>query len=157
MISVKGVNHLFISTGASYNSAGRYVFNLKESIKDVIGVKVRSAIVGWWSTANPANTDDDFNYSFFIIKSDILNGTKNPGFINGTPNSFVFVIPNESSNAVSIARTTSSDIFWFANKHTINGCWFELWTNQGNIIESRVNDETPWMYAVEMEFLIKDD
>jgi hypothetical protein len=142
---IQTVKHTFITKFAYSNSNGRFTFEFREPIRNVVGAKVRSVYICNFSTINNSQT--------YYLRVDCIFGSRDTSYINTKPDLVAMVIPNAPQIAGQpIFSRDASDGYIHCFERYLHNCWFELLDDTLTTINPLDNG---WYFTVELEFLIK--
>jgi len=138
------LSHTFVSSAAQINIGGRFLFNFREPIRNVVAAKLKSCTIGNFATIGAS-------YIYFL-RTDCMYGSRDCGYFNGKPDKVVFSIPNcPAYNGQPISRTNTDEEFVQYYEGYIMGIWFEILDQNGQIINP---PDVGWSFTVELELKI---
>jgi hypothetical protein len=125
--------------------AGRFEFNWREPIIDIISLKLKKVIIANFATIG--------NSPYYCLRTDCIALTRGTSTINGAPSQIVAMIPNTPQTAggpIEISEEDDSESF--TSLSILHNLWFELLDANGLIINP---PDLGWSFAVELQLVVK--
>jgi hypothetical protein len=141
---IQRVVHTFQTSYAVSNAGGRFNFEFREPVHNIVGARVKGCIIRNFSSIGSSQT--------YYLKTDCIFGSRDTSYFNTKPNQIAMVIPyNPAIAGQPIYRLDDSDGFIHCYPRFLQNCWFELYNDIGTIQNPA---DAGWYFTVELEFLI---
>lgn len=144
-MSCRRTRAYFTSQSANSNYNGRFLFNWREPIVDILSLKIKKVVIGTFSTID--------NSSYYFLRTDCLSLTRATPLLNGAPTQVVAMIPNTPAivgNPIKLLEEDDSEA------HNIipilQNCWFEILDQNGAVINPT---DAGWSFVVELQLVVK--
>lgn len=135
----------FTSQRASLNNGGRFEWNWREPIVDILSLKLKKVVI--------ANFVGIGNSPYYFLRTDCLSLTRASPLLNGAPTQAIALIPNTPSNVgnpIEISEEDDSEAF--SHISTLHNLWFEILDANGTVINP---PDVGWSFAVELQLVVK--
>lgn len=135
----------FTSQNASSKFGGRFEFNWREPIIDIISLKLKKVVIASFAAIG--------NSPYYFLRTDCLALTRATPTFNGLPSQVIAMIPNTPHNVgnpIDIGEEDDSEAYNLISE--LQNLWFEILDQNGVVINP---PDAGWSFAVELQLVVK--